>query len=145
VQVPVHVMFTMPWTPTKEFPHPMAVVQSTNVAGSISALPSTFISGAANWFSYAAMDLYLWAGVSSIIDAFRRHLGLRPYPSTSAAPAHAPHALRLPVTYLWSPSLQPKPVDWGPHTEVCHHPQCVPAMSRDVSHNRIKGQFSALN
>jgi hypothetical protein len=33
VQVPLHIMFTMPWTPTKQFPHPMAVVQSINVAG----------------------------------------------------------------------------------------------------------------
>lgn len=33
MQVPLHMMFTMPWTPTKLFPHPMCVVQSVNVAG----------------------------------------------------------------------------------------------------------------
>lgn len=31
--MPLHIMGTMPWTPTKSFPHPMTVVQSINVAG----------------------------------------------------------------------------------------------------------------
>lgn len=118
VQVPVHVMFTMPWTPTKEFPHPMAVVQSINVAGALSALPNDYISGAANWFSYRAMDLYFWAGLSSIMAAFRKSLGLPAYSMLGANPAHALSGLRLPVTYLWSPALQEKPGDWGDHVAV---------------------------
>lgn len=118
MQVPVHIMFTMPWTPTKEFPHPMAVVQSINVAGAISALPNEYISGAANWFSYRAMDLYFWTGTAGILDAFRKSLGLPSYAKLSAEPAHMMEALKLPVTYLWSPVLQEKPKDWGSHVAV---------------------------
>lgn len=129
VQVPVHVMFTMPWTPTKEFPHPMAVVQSINVAGALSALPNEYISGAANWFSYRAMDLYCWAGISGIMDAFRKSLGLPGYSMLGGSPAHALAGLRLPVTYLWSPALQPKPEDWGEHVAVCVRGTCRSSLS----------------
>ena len=29
--IPLHLMFTMPWSPTHEFPHPLANVKSTNL------------------------------------------------------------------------------------------------------------------
>ena len=29
--IPLHLMFTMPWSPTHEFPHPLATISSTNL------------------------------------------------------------------------------------------------------------------
>jgi len=29
--IPLHLMFTMPWSPTHEFPHPLANISSTNL------------------------------------------------------------------------------------------------------------------
>jgi hypothetical protein len=29
--IPLHLMFTMPWSPTHEFPHPLANIKSTNL------------------------------------------------------------------------------------------------------------------
>jgi hypothetical protein len=29
--IPLHLMFTMPWSPTHEFPHPLASISSTNL------------------------------------------------------------------------------------------------------------------
>lgn len=28
--IPLHIMFTMPWSPTQSFPHPLANIQSSN-------------------------------------------------------------------------------------------------------------------
>jgi hypothetical protein len=57
-------------------------------------------------------------GCAGIVEDFRKHLGLPPYPIASAGPAHTIALLRLPFTYLWSPSLQRKPTDWGAHIDV---------------------------
>lgn len=121
----------------------MAVVQSINVAGAISSLPNEYISGAANWFSYRAMDLYFWTGTAGIMDSFRKKLGLPSYPKLSAEPAHAVAGLQLPVTYLWSPVLQEKPADWGAHIAVqlsfrrdfhsCAHMQPDPVLRGTIS------------
>jgi sterol 3beta-glucosyltransferase len=118
MQIPLHVMSLMPVTPTTEFHHPMAAVKSINMDGSISGLPGDVLSGAANYFSYKAFDLHLWQGVSEHISAFRKHLQLPPYPQDTNDPAHALQNLRIPVSYLWSPSLLPKPKDWGSHVQV---------------------------
>ncbi|CAI0559604.1 unnamed protein product [Linum tenue] len=37
LKVPLHVIFTMPWTPTSEFPHPMSRVKQP-VANKVSSL-----------------------------------------------------------------------------------------------------------
>ena len=118
MQIPLHVMSLMAYTPTTEFHHPMTAVQSINIAGAVSGLPNDVISGAANYFTYKAFDLHLWQGVAEHVRLFRKHLGLPEYPSDTNAPAHALHNLRIPVSYLWSPSLRPKPRDWGSHVQV---------------------------
>src|SRR3954465_15314069 len=41
LSIPVHIMFTMPWTATQAFPHPLANLKSSNVGPS-----------ATNWLSY---------------------------------------------------------------------------------------------
>lgn len=49
--VPVHIMFTMPWTATKAFPHPLANFQSNNTN-----------SSTANWLSYGVVETMTWQG-----------------------------------------------------------------------------------
>jgi len=64
--VPLHMMFPQPWTPTREFPHPMSGLN-----------PQT--TGAASLVSYGAVDEFMWAGNMSMINAWRRrHMKLRP-------------------------------------------------------------------
>ena len=49
--IPVHLMFTMPWTSTRSFPHPLANL--TNVDES---------HAAANYMSYHVVELMTWQG-----------------------------------------------------------------------------------
>ncbi|THD00187.1 hypothetical protein EYZ11_000378 [Aspergillus tanneri] len=106
--IPLNVMFTMPWSATQSFPHPLANLQSSS-----STKPS-----AANFASYAIVEILIWEGLGDLINRFRkRQLGLDPLDALRA-PSIAPR-LRIPYTYLWSPSLLPKPPDWADHLDVC--------------------------
>ncbi len=51
LRIPVHLMFTMPWTSTRAFPHPLANVKSSKHEG-----------GKANYFSYGMVELMTWQG-----------------------------------------------------------------------------------
>jgi hypothetical protein len=54
LRIPVHLMFTMPWTSTKSFCHPLA-----NIVGQMkSKSPQT----TANYISYLAVELMTWQG-----------------------------------------------------------------------------------
>ncbi|KAF3481144.1 uncharacterized protein GIQ15_03903 [Arthroderma uncinatum] len=104
--IPLHLMFTMPWSPTQKFPHPLVNIQSSNVE-----------IGAANFISYALTEMLTWQGLGDVINRFReRDLGLRPI-SLISGPGMISR-LRVPYTYCWSSSLLPKPRDWGSHIDV---------------------------
>ncbi|KAB2580955.1 UDP-glucuronosyl/UDP-glucosyltransferase [Lasiodiplodia theobromae] len=99
--IPLHMMFTMPWSPTQAFPHPLANIMSTNADASLT-----------NYLSYALVDMLTWQGLGDIINRFRqRTLHLEPV-SSLAAPGML-HRMRIPYTYCWSPALIPKPQDWA--------------------------------
>jgi sterol 3beta-glucosyltransferase len=49
--IPVHLMFTMPWSATRSFPHPLSNIQTTETD------PST-----ANFLSYGLVDVMTWQG-----------------------------------------------------------------------------------
>jgi UDP:flavonoid glycosyltransferase YjiC (YdhE family) len=49
--IPVHIMFTMPWTSTKAFPHPLANLK--NADG---------VEDLANYLSYGVVDWLTWQG-----------------------------------------------------------------------------------
>jgi sterol 3beta-glucosyltransferase len=49
--IPVHLMFTMPWTATRAFPHPLANVQLADTD------PKT-----TNFLSYGLVDMMTWQG-----------------------------------------------------------------------------------
>ncbi|KAL2129906.1 hypothetical protein VTI74DRAFT_7149 [Chaetomium olivicolor] len=104
--IPVHLMFTFPYTPTQAFPHPLARVKRSNVD-----------PGYTNWISYPLVEMMVWQGLGDLVNEFRvRTLGLDPV-STLWAPG-ATFRLHVPFTYLWSPGLVPKPPDWGEEVDV---------------------------
>ncbi|KAK8139333.1 Sterol 3-beta-glucosyltransferase [Apiospora sp. TS-2023a] len=87
--IPLHLMFTFPYTPTQAFPHPLA---------SIKRPMST-------------------PGLGDLVNDFRVNtLKLDPV-STLWAPGST-YRLHVPYTYLWSPGLVPKPEDWGPEIDI---------------------------
>ncbi|KAF5822103.1 putative sterol 3-beta-glucosyltransferase [Helianthus annuus] len=100
LKIPIHIFFTMPWTPTSEFPHPLSRVKQP----------------AGYRLSYQIVDSLIWLGIRDMInDVRKKKLKLRPvtYLSGSqASEANIPHG------YIWSPHLVPKPKDWGPKIDV---------------------------
>ena len=104
--IPLHLMFTFPYSPTQSFPHPLANIKTSNVDQSYT-----------NYMSYPLVDLMTWQGLGDLINRFRvQTLGLEPV-STLWAPGQFTR-LKVPMTYMWSPGLVPKPPDWGPEIDV---------------------------
>ncbi|KAK1262873.1 Sterol 3-beta-glucosyltransferase UGT80B1 [Acorus gramineus] len=98
--VPLHIFFTMPWTPTDEFPHPLAHVPQS----------------AGYRLSYLIVDLIIWWGIRGFINDFRKKkLKLSPIAYFSTYHGSISH---LPTGYMWSPHLVPKPRDWGSLVDV---------------------------
>ncbi|KAL2220619.1 hypothetical protein M432DRAFT_588391 [Thermoascus aurantiacus ATCC 26904] len=65
--IPLHLMFTMPWSPTQAFPHPLANIQSSNADASVT-----------NYMSYLLVEMMTWQGLGDIINKSReRSLGHR--------------------------------------------------------------------
>lgn len=105
--IPLHIVFTMPYTPTQAFPHPLANIQSSNADPQLT-----------NYMSYVMIEVLSWQGLGDIINRFRaKCLGLDPV-SQIWAPGML-QRLKIPHTYCWSPALIPKPKDWGPHISIC--------------------------
>ncbi|PHH70560.1 hypothetical protein CDD83_5408 [Cordyceps sp. RAO-2017] len=104
--VPLHLVFTFPYTPTQAFPHPLASVRRAGRD-----------PGYANFISYPLVEMMIWQGLGDVVNSFRvKTLGLDSV-STVWAPGAA-YRLHVPSTYLWSPGLVPKPKDWGPEISV---------------------------
>lgn len=104
--IPLHLMFTMPWTPTQSFPHPLANIKSSNTEANIT-----------NFLTYTMVEMMTWQGLGDLVNKFReKTLGLDPV-STMWAPGMV-QRLRVPHTYCWSPALIPKPQDWGEHIKI---------------------------
>jgi UDP:flavonoid glycosyltransferase YjiC (YdhE family) len=101
----LHIMFTMPYSPTQAFPHPLTNIQSN-------ADPQL-----TNYLSYAMIEVLSWQGLGDIINRFRaKCLGLDPV-SLIWAPGML-QRLKIPHTYCWSPALIPKPKDWSSHISI---------------------------
>ncbi|KAF7369031.1 Glycosyltransferase family 1 protein [Mycena venus] len=126
--IPVHLMFTMPWTSTRAFSHPLANIKYTSTD-----------PGIANYISYGVVEFFDMAGLHSlgdVINKWRHHsLDLEPVPLTEG-PSLA-ETLKIPFTYCWSPALVPKPVDWPAHIDVCgfffrEPPHYIPPLELDA-------------
>ncbi|XP_078427630.1 UDP-Glycosyltransferase superfamily protein isoform X3 [Wolffia australiana] len=100
LKVPIHIFFTMPWTPTSQFPHPLSRVKQP----------------AGYRLSYQVVDSMIWLGIRDMINDFRKKkLKLRPVTYLSGSQGSASD---IPTGYIWSPHLVPKPKDWGPKIDV---------------------------
>ncbi|KAL8917547.1 MAG: hypothetical protein Q9172_005803 [Xanthocarpia lactea] len=104
--IPLHLMFTFPYSPTQQFPHPLANIKKTNVDTNYT-----------NFMSYPLVEMMTWQGLGDLVNRFRVHtLGLEPV-STVWAPGQL-FRMKVPYTYMWSPGLIPKPLDWGPEIDI---------------------------
>ncbi|KAJ5813241.1 hypothetical protein N7447_010264 [Penicillium robsamsonii] len=104
--IPVHLMFTMPWSSTKSFPHPLANFKAGG--------PD---QGFKNYTSYNLVNWLTWQGVGDVVNRWRKELDL-----DEVAMFEGPHLaeiLKVPFTYCWSPALIPKPLDWPSYIDVC--------------------------
>ncbi|XP_058197851.1 sterol 3-beta-glucosyltransferase UGT80A2-like isoform X1 [Rhododendron vialii] len=100
LKVPLHVFFTMPWTPTSEFPHPLSRVKQS----------------AGYRLSYQIVDSLIWLGIRDMVNDLRKKkLKLRPVTYLSGSQGSESD---VPYGYIWSPHLVPKPKDWGPKVDV---------------------------
>ncbi|KAJ1409608.1 UDP-glucuronosyl/UDP-glucosyltransferase [Sesbania bispinosa] len=100
LKVPIHIFFTMPWTPTTEFPHPLSRVKQQ----------------AGYRLSYQIVDSLIWLGIRDMINDLRKKkLKLRPVTYLSGSQGSETD---IPHAYIWSPHLVPKPKDWGPKIDV---------------------------
>ncbi|KAF3402070.1 Sterol 3-beta-glucosyltransferase UGT80B1 [Penicillium rolfsii] len=106
LSIPVHLMFTMPWSKTKSFPHPLANFKAEGAD-----------QGFKNYASYDIVNWLTWQGVGDVINRWRKELDL-----DEVAMFEGPHLaeiLKVPFTYCWSPALLPKPSDWPSYIDVC--------------------------
>jgi sterol 3beta-glucosyltransferase len=105
LDAPLHLVFTMPWTPTRAYPHPLTLLD----AGAHRPLR--------NLLSYAVANTLMWVGVADLLNELRTEtLGLEPI-----SLRHGPtllDAAEVPFTYLFPESLVPRPDDWGEHVDV---------------------------
>lgn len=104
--IPLLMAFTFPYTPTKSFPHPLATIKKSNVD-----------PGYSNFMSYPLVEMMVWQGLGDLVNEFRvKTLCLDPV-STLWAPG-ALYRMNVPISYLWSPSLVPKPADWAEEIDI---------------------------
>ncbi|THX28348.1 UDP-Glycosyltransferase/glycogen phosphorylase [Aureobasidium pullulans] len=106
--IPLHVMFTFPYSPTQSFPHPLANISPQKSNTSVEYV---------NFMSYPLVEMMTWQGLGDLVNKFRvKTLGLEPVSSLWAPGAL--YRMKVPYTYLWSPGLVPKPKDWGPEIDI---------------------------
>ncbi|EME82537.1 glycosyltransferase family 1 protein [Pseudocercospora fijiensis CIRAD86] len=106
--IPLHIMFTFPYSPTQAFPHPLA-----NIKPGKSNVDANYV----NFMSYPLVEMMTWQGLGDIVNKFRvKTLGLEPVSSLWAPGAL--YRMKVPYTYMWSPSLVPKPADWGDEIDI---------------------------
>ncbi|GAX76945.1 hypothetical protein CEUSTIGMA_g4392.t1 [Chlamydomonas eustigma] len=111
LNVPLHIIFTMPWTPTKAFPSPFARIKTT-IGGQNSKAREIM-----NWLSYFAVEDLAWLGMSGMMKDFRKRI-LQLHDWSKEAGSHAIYHSKVPITYIWSPTLVERPTDWPHYCEV---------------------------
>ncbi|WVQ94968.1 hypothetical protein IAU59_002059 [Kwoniella sp. CBS 9459] len=104
--IPLHMTFTMPWSPTTNFNHPLVNVQQSNAE-----------KGLTNYLSFALAEMLTWQGLGDVINNFRSDsLALEPL-SMRSGPSILDR-LKVPWTYCWSDALIDKPKDWKEHIDI---------------------------
>ncbi|KAJ5765786.1 hypothetical protein N7520_005345 [Penicillium odoratum] len=105
--IPLHIMFTMPWSPTQSFSHPLAIIHQQDCKRSV-----------ANFVSYAVVDMMVWEGLGDLVNSFRKKSLSLDTLDSIVGPSIL-HRLQIPTSYLWSPAVLPKPSDWGDNIDIC--------------------------
>lgn len=103
--IPLHLFFTMPWNPTRAFPHPMANLDNNKGESNL------------NYRSFQVIDHLMWAGTSDLVNDFRKSIDLDPILMGENGSGLLSR-VSVPFAYMWSPALIPKPKDWGPTIDV---------------------------
>ncbi|PBK62939.1 glycosyltransferase family 1 protein [Armillaria solidipes] len=104
--IPLLLSFTMPWSATTAFPHPLVNVNASNAG-----------QGLTNYLTYPLAEILTWQGMGDIINKLRtRTLGLAPL-SLRSGPGVV-DTCKIPWTYCMSPALVPKPKDWKNHIDI---------------------------
>lgn len=103
--VPLHMFFTMPWNPTRAFPHPMANLDNNKGASNM------------NYMSFQVIDHLMWAGTLDLVNSFRKSIELEPILMGENGSGLLSR-VSVPFAYMWSPALIPKPSDWGSTIDV---------------------------
>lgn len=87
--VPLHLMFTFPYSPTQTMAHPLANITNSNVGSEYT-----------NAISYPMIEMMTWQGLGDLVNRFReKTLGLEPV-ATLWAPGMISR-LKVPFTYMW--------------------------------------------
>jgi hypothetical protein len=87
--IPLHMVFTMPWSPTRELAHPLAIIDAPQADAKV-----------ANLLSFFLIDALIWQGLGDIVNRFRtKVLDLEPVDPTQA-PGFISR-LQIPQTYCW--------------------------------------------
>jgi Glycosyltransferase family 28 N-terminal domain len=87
--IPLHIVFTMPWTPTRDFPHPLASLNAFEEDATM-----------ANFLSFFLIEAMIWQGLGDIVNRFRyKTLGLEQIDPTQAT--GLVERLHIPHTYCW--------------------------------------------
>ncbi|KIR31610.1 UDP-glucose,sterol transferase [Cryptococcus deuterogattii MMRL2647] len=108
--LPIHILSTIPYSPTATLQHPRVIVQQSNTNPSLT-----------NYLSYPIYENQVWHSLGRAINEFRAaSLGL-PVLSEMNGPGVLDR-LKIPFTYCWSPSVLKKPEDWRDHIDF-HPPE----------------------
>lgn len=107
LHVPLHMIFTMPWTATAAVPHPFAGIEPDSE------------HPVQNFLSYGVVDYLIWGGIADLVNEFREET-LKLPPIGLADGAALLDDNEVPFTYLWPAGLVPKPADWGPHIDLAN-------------------------
>ena len=112
--VPLHIMFPQPWVPTKAFPHPFA----SGLPPPVNTLAYDGNVKTANRLSYELFDALQWVGMAEVFNEFRTtKLSLEKFRFGTTG-EDLINAFSVPFVKMWSPSLAPKPRDWGHNVDV---------------------------
>ncbi|KAJ5639533.1 uncharacterized protein N7484_007395 [Penicillium longicatenatum] len=106
LSIPLHIMSTTPWTPTREFANPLAQIQVDECVD----------REMQNYLSFLFIEESLWNEVSHVVDHFRQ--GILGLPSLPAGRGVLLRQLDISHTYLWSSSFLQKPADWSDAIDI---------------------------
>ncbi|KAG8715301.1 hypothetical protein FRC08_010741 [Ceratobasidium sp. 394] len=104
--IPLLMTFTMPWTPTTAFPHPLVNIKESSAEPKMT-----------NYLTYGLADMMTWQGLGHTINKFRRKRLALPALSVVSGSGLLERC-NVPWTFCLSPALVPKPEDWMNNIDV---------------------------